>query len=173
MRASVLTLGTGENLTFVTAEVDVLELLEAIGVCKDESSEAQAPQGSPPGCRVHSVGLPHPGPPPLPLLGLTFLTGGLVGGIGAVGSVVTLQEAVNATAVAAAELGGVTGARAHWVGQDGSKGEVRLKHRSPGTKSPSSTWPPLPQHGIMTCPLLHDRHPHLPQALPAHKLGRS
>lgn len=74
-------------------------------------------------------------PPPLPLPGLTFLTGGLVGGIGAVGSVVTLQEAVDAAAIAAAELGGVTGARAHWVGQDGVEGEVRLEHRSPSTES--------------------------------------
>lgn len=105
-----------------------------------------------PGCRMH--GQVPLRPPPLPLPGLTFLTGGLVGGIGAVGSVITLQEAVNATAVAAAELGGVTGARAHWVGRDGIKSEVRLEHRPPSTKSPPSTWPSLPQHSIMTCPLL-------------------
>lgn len=40
--ALALTQGPGEDLTFVTAEMDVLELLEAAGVCKDERSEAQA-----------------------------------------------------------------------------------------------------------------------------------
>lgn len=78
--------------------------------------------------------LPLRCPPPFPLPGLTFFTGGLIRGVGAVGSVVTLQEAVDAAAIAAAELGGVTGARAHWVGWDGVEGEVRLQQRSPSTR---------------------------------------
>lgn len=36
-------------LTFVTGEMEVLELLEASGVCKDDRSEAQARQQSPRG----------------------------------------------------------------------------------------------------------------------------
>lgn len=62
------------------------------------------------GCRVKVRDLPSAALLPRHLPGLTFVTGGLIGGIGAVGSVVTLQEAVDATAIAAAELGGGTGA---------------------------------------------------------------
>lgn len=44
-----------------------------------------------------------------------FFTGGLIGAIGAVGGVVTFQEAIDTAAIAAAELSGVAAARAHWV----------------------------------------------------------
>lgn len=44
-----------------------------------------------------------------------FFTGGLVGAIRAVWRVVTLQEAIDTAAIATAELGGMAGARAHWM----------------------------------------------------------
>ena len=53
----------------------------------------------------------HPPPP-----GLTFLTGSLVRGVRAVGSVITFQEAVDAAAITTAELAGVAAARTHWGG---------------------------------------------------------
>lgn len=87
--------------------------------------------------------LPNPLYPP----GLTFFTGSLVGGVGAVGGVVTLQETVDAAAIAAAELGGLTGARAHWTGG----GEVRLKQRT-SAQGPPSTWPSLPRHSTSPIP---------------------
>lgn len=98
----------------------------------------------------------------LHLPGLTFFTGGLVGGVRAVRSAITLQEAVDAAAIAAVKLGGVTGARAHWIGQDGVGGEVRLQQGPESIKGPPSTWPSLPQH-IIKCPLSPFQTPQPPQ----------
>lgn len=61
---------------------------------------------------------------------LTFFAGGLIRGIRAVRSIITFQEAVNAAAITAAELRGITGGRAYcWGDQHTGGGEERCLRR--------------------------------------------
>lgn len=115
------------------------------------------------GCRVSSRS--HLSCPlPLHIPGLTFFTGGLIGGVRAVGSVITLQEAVDAAAIATAELGGMTSARAYCMGTVPGRGRSGWS-RSEQAPSLSPTWSSQPPHSIMACPLIPFHNSH---ALPEH-----
>lgn len=110
--------GTGQALTFVPGEVDTLKLIKATGVCRDEWSEVGVHWAQ------QWVSLKHKGellgsPLLLPIPSvpqLTFITGGFIRAVRAVRGIITLQEAVDTAAIAAAELRGVAAARAHWMG---------------------------------------------------------